>query len=391
MSSDPPQLPSRDDFEVAVICALGPEGDAVEALFDNVWQDAGNTIGQESSDQNIYTMGLIGHHHVVLIWLPDMGKNKAIIAAVQLQFSFTKIKHVLVVGICGGVPYKADGDEILLGDVIISTALKKYDSGKQLPNKYLSREAVCKPDSEMRSLLSKLGASSGRKRLREISFSYVENLLSKEDFLKAQYPGAQEDKLYEPAYLHKHHDEPSCGVCEKKADMVCEEATELTCMELKCDENRLVPRPRLEKIKKAAAVEAAKAPNPAIHFGAVHFGVIASGDTVMRSGEHRDQVAKREKVIAFEMEGAGVFDRFPSTVVIKGVCDYADSHKNKKWQAYAAATAAAYMKAFLELKDEILGMSRKQQAKHQIARSGQFIVSDDIRAMTYWTSADIPA
>jgi hypothetical protein len=34
--------------------------------------------------------------------------------------------------------------------------------------------------------------------------------------------------------------------------------------------------------------------------------------------------------------------------VIKGACDYADSHKNKVWQRYAAATAAACMKAFLD-------------------------------------------
>jgi hypothetical protein len=68
---------------------------------------------------------------------------------------------------------------------------------------------------------------------------------------------------------------------------------------------------------------------------------------VMKSGLHRDQIASCEKVIAFEMEGAGVWDNFP-TVVIKSVCDYADSHKNKKWQIYAAATAAACMKAFLE-------------------------------------------
>ncbi|KAL2012208.1 hypothetical protein VTN00DRAFT_4926 [Thermoascus crustaceus] len=83
-------------------------------------------------------------------------------------------------------------------------------------------------------------------------------------------------------------------------------------------------------------------PNPA-----VHFGLIASGDAVARSGQDRDEIAAREGVIAFEMEGAGVWDNFPC-VVIKGVCDYADSHKNKDWQKYAAATAAACMKAFLE-------------------------------------------
>jgi nucleoside phosphorylase len=48
------------------------------------------------------------------------------------------------------------------------------------------------------------------------------------------------------------------------------------------------------------------------------------------------------------MRGAGMWDTLPS-LVIKGVCDYADSHKNKVWQDYVAATAAAYMKAFLEV------------------------------------------
>jgi len=69
----------------------------------------------------------------------------------------------------------------------------------------------------------------------------------------------------------------------------------------------------------------------------------------MKSGEDRDEIAARDGVIAFEMEGAGVWENFPGSLVIKGVCDYADSHKNKRWQGYAAATAAAVTKAFWKL------------------------------------------
>jgi nucleoside phosphorylase len=36
-------------------------------------------------------------------------------------------------------------------------------------------------------------------------------------------------------------------------------------------------------------------------------------------------------------------------LVIRGICDYADSHKNKKWQGYAAATAAACAKELLSV------------------------------------------
>ena len=66
----------------------------------------------------------------------------------------------------------------------------------------------------------------------------------------------------------------------------------------------------------------------------------------MKSAHHRDTISKQTKAVAFEMEGAGVWDIFP-TVVIKSVCDYADSHKNEEWQPYTAASAAACMKAFL--------------------------------------------
>jgi hypothetical protein len=68
----------------------------------------------------------------------------------------------------------------------------------------------------------------------------------------------------------------------------------------------------------------------------------------MKSGEDRDDIASRDGVIAFEMEGAGVWESFPSSLVIKGICDYADSHKSKVWQNYAAATAAAVTRGFLE-------------------------------------------
>ncbi|KAK7219263.1 hypothetical protein V2G26_007266 [Clonostachys chloroleuca] len=67
----------------------------------------------------------------------------------------------------------------------------------------------------------------------------------------------------------------------------------------------------------------------------------------MKFGQDNDKVAEQESIIGFEMESAGVWDKF-LCIVIKGACDYADSHKTKKWQRYAFATAAACTKASLE-------------------------------------------
>ena len=73
----------------------------------------------------------------------------------------------------------------------------------------------------------------------------------------------------------------------------------------------------------------------------VHRGTIAVGDKAMRDGVQRDRLAKQEGVLCFEMQVAGALNSLPC-LVIRGISDYSDSHKNDEWQGYAAAAAAAY-------------------------------------------------
>jgi nucleoside phosphorylase len=68
----------------------------------------------------------------------------------------------------------------------------------------------------------------------------------------------------------------------------------------------------------------------------------------MKHGDTRDRLPQKDGILCFEMEAAGLMDNFPC-LVIRGICDYADSHKNKQWQEYAAATAAAYAKELLSV------------------------------------------
>jgi nucleoside phosphorylase len=80
----------------------------------------------------------------------------------------------------------------------------------------------------------------------------------------------------------------------------------------------------------------------------VHYGLIASGNQVIKDASLRDELNKDlgSNVLCVEMEAAGLMDNFPC-IVIRGICDYADSHKNKDWQEYAAAVAAAFTKELL--------------------------------------------
>ncbi|KAN0067109.1 hypothetical protein V8E54_014756 [Elaphomyces granulatus] len=332
-------FPPRDrrDFEIAIICALPLEASVVGACFDKQWDD--ETYGKAPSDSNAYSTGVIGHHNVVLVHMPNMGKVAAATAAACLRASFEGIKLALVVGICGAAPFgKQQSEDILLGDVVISEGLIQYDLGRQFPNntfvrKDTPRDNLPRPGPNIRAALAKLQTEQGRSWLQNKtseSLGILRQRLS--DVVK--YPGTTEDKLFKSTYRHKHHNQRECVVCanDDGRDGVCEKATEMSCQQLRCDERELVLRAR-----------PSQSSDPVIHFG-----LIASGDTVMKSGEDRDEIAARDGVIAFEMEGAGVWENFPSSLVIKGACDYADSHKNKRWQGYAAATAAAVTKGFLE-------------------------------------------
>ena len=72
----------------------------------------------------------------------------------------------------------------------------------------------------------------------------------------------------------------------------------------------------------------------------------------MRDATTRDTLARTlepgQDVLCFEMEAAGLMGNFPC-LVIRGVCDYADAQKSKRWQEYAAAVAAAYAKELLSV------------------------------------------
>ncbi|EHK43342.1 hypothetical protein TRIATDRAFT_33697 [Trichoderma atroviride IMI 206040] len=346
----------RDDFEIALICALQIESDAVEALFDGYYEED-YSYGKAVGDPNAYTTGRMAGHNVVLAFMPGMGKVNSANVAAGFRMSFPNIKLGLVVGICGGVPGGEDGEnEVLLGDVIISTALIQYDFGRQYDNRVVRRDTLqdnlSRPNAQIRSFITKYSGLKGCETLRGKTFSYLDDLCAKNGFEKSAYPGADKDILYHPKYRHKHRNAAvcsACSKCRKSSDKVCGSALELSCAELGCEDSMIISRARIEKAKSAASSTVAsrdeelrEARKPFIHFGKM-----ASGDLVIKSGRHRDKIAVREKVIAFEMEGAGVWDSFP-TVVIKSVCDYADSHKNKMWQRYAAATAAACSKAFLE-------------------------------------------
>ncbi|KAJ3469555.1 hypothetical protein MRS44_003620 [Fusarium solani] len=327
----PVSRPSRrDEFEVAIICALPLEYDAVSYIFDEFWDQDGDRYGRAPNDPNTYTTGRIGNFNVVLALLSRMGKTNAASTAASIAMSFSGLRMALLVGVCGAAPRNKD-EEILLGDVVISSRVIEYDFGRQYPDRFVRKDTLedshGRPNKDIRSLLVTLETDRGL------------NKASGQVWL----PGTSEDTLFEATDRHKHHGLPSCACrdCFNDSHPVCEKAINSPCADLGCNNGPVVARERLRAKQQAEQDSEATAQYPA-----VHIGLVASGDKVMKSAAERDRLSKEEGVIAFDMEGAGVRDELPC-IIVKGVCDYADSHKNKKWQPFAATTAASAAKALL--------------------------------------------
>ncbi|KAJ9492921.1 hypothetical protein VN97_g270 [Penicillium thymicola] len=325
-------------FEIAIFCALRLEADAMVALFDDIWEE--KQYKKDPGDTNSYTFGRIHQHPVVLVHMPRMGKASASSVAASLRSSFPYIRVGFLVGICGGVPFSGRGkQEIILGDVIISTHIVQSDFGRLYPHTFARKNSLQdnlgRPSPEVGGFLSKLQGQAAQTGFKDSM---------RADLTPLKYPGTSKDKLFEASYNHKHAVTTACTVCAQctsPQDDVCAEALNSSCADLGCDSSRVVPRVRIQTMNTEGYSASSYCP-------AIHFGGLASGDQVIKSAFHRDHIAKQEGVIGFEMEGAGLWDTIP-TIVVKGVCDYADSHKGKDWQLYAAATAAACAKGMLKI------------------------------------------
>jgi len=311
-------------YSIGWIAPLPLELIAAKAVLD---EDHGDIhVGDD-----IYHGGKIGKHNVVMAVQPKMGTDAASDLAARVRAAFRNIKYFVVVGIGGGVPsYGSAGAQyqIVLGDVVISYprgsygGVVRYDFGAWTAKDLLEFRGHTNspPDSlltAVNALQTKHSMNCGTKIpafLQEMRSNIHIN-----ERKRFEDQGAACDKLFQDDYLH-HPKESANEDCE-------------TC----CEPNQSKSR----QYRGIGAVRQRDTPK-------IHYGNIASSNQLQISAAKRNQLQNDLGVICFEMEGAGVIHKHPC-LIIRGICDYSDSHKNKRWQPYAAATAAAYAKELLEI------------------------------------------
>ncbi|KAF5722923.1 MTA SAH nucleosidase [Fusarium mundagurra] len=293
----------RGDFSVALVCALSLEFDAVCMVVDEFWDEDGDQFGKAEGDRNMYVTGRIDKHNVVIVLL-GKGKVNSATAVTSLRTSYPNICLTILVGICGAVPSIRER-HIGLGDVVISDTIVRYDFGHQTDHEFV-RKKTCHSDvvpKEIHNLLESLQTVLGKRRLMKGSVT---------DFEELKETAARLGQ-------HGRYERPEESIISASGPMSQSLAL------------------RGQEVDQAIDIQPPT----------IHFGPMASGDTVMVSAEHRDRIAAAENIIAFEMEGAGIWQELPC-IIVKGVSDFADCEKTKEWQDYAAAMAAAISKTILK-------------------------------------------
>ncbi|KAF9882736.1 hypothetical protein FE257_005340 [Aspergillus nanangensis] len=244
---------------------------------------------------NVYTLGNIGSHNVVMVCLPSgvYGTISAATVVSHLKSTFLSLRFGLMVGIGGGVP--SGSADIRLGDIVVSKpagtsgGVIQYDYGKTLRDgRFQHTGMLNKPPLVLLKAVAHLESDhmAGKSQLIRILANIQ---VPTTTALDQQFLRPTNDWLFRSEYSH---DESKFNCCT-------------------CDQNQLVIR--LERTAEEPYT---------------HYGLIASGDQVMKDARTRDSIAQGFNVLCFEMEAAGLMDELPS-IVIRGICDYCDSHKNE--------------------------------------------------------------
>ncbi|KAJ5772187.1 hypothetical protein N7520_002716 [Penicillium odoratum] len=315
-------LDNSDLYTVGWIAALPIERAAATAMLDDRHNTPCDFI-QHPSDTNSYTWGKMGEHNVVIASLPAglYGIASAANTASSLLSSLPHIRIGLLVGIGGGISQPDQGRDIRLGDIVVSQpqgttgGVIQYDLKKAIAGQKQDRKDFLSMPPQV--LLQALGALQADHELEESMVPEFLSAMPRKSSRTASgtkkndgysHQGFENDRLFRSSYIHTGgHD---CHGCDSTEEVERDE-------------------------RDTADPE-------------IHYGIIASGNTLVKDAATRDKIVDDvgEECICFEMEAAGLMNSFPC-LVIRGICDYADSHKNDRWQRYASATAAAYGKELL--------------------------------------------
>ncbi|OAA34539.1 Tetratricopeptide-like helical [Metarhizium rileyi] len=309
LTSNPPRQLDHDAYIAGWIAPLETDQIAAWQMLDEEHE----TLPQSPGDHNVYKLGSINGHNVVIAGLPQPGNCPAATVVAQMRMTFPSLQFGLLVGVGGGVPVNTKQGMIRLGHVVVAKPTRdhsgtiQYDHGKALAGHFERTGALAPPPAVLLNAAQALAVHRAGLDIDPVWENTNRISFARHQLHRFQFPGAENDHLYPPEYLHR------------QAGVSCEASG--------CDPEKCIMRP--------VSVDDEGS------FIVVHRGAIGSGELVVKNPSFRDQVAREYDLLSFETEAAGALADF-QCLVIRGISNYCDSHKNDMWQGFAAAAAAAY-------------------------------------------------
>lgn len=293
------------DYLVGWICATWTEYVAAQAALDKEHEQPEHLSPNDSND---YSLGIIGDHNVAISCSPYSEYKLASTATVATNMlqSFPNIRMGLLVGIGGGVPSRQH--DIRLGDIVVGIprdgqgSVFQYDFNETVNTRAFRKTQFLGPLPF--SVLKEVTSFRAEKEYDRYKIQEVKNrILLKSPTLRKIYkkPDLDADLLLDPEVSH----------ILTAADFYY--------------------RSNLRRSQNTPTV---------------HYGVIASAKQPITDAALRDALAAQRNVLCFDTEAADFQNPFPY-LVIRGICDYSDSHRDIEWQGYAVLAAAAYAKVLL--------------------------------------------
>ncbi|KAE8140524.1 nucleoside phosphorylase domain-containing protein [Aspergillus pseudotamarii] len=306
---------SPEAITIAIFCALSYEVVAVKYSLDEEFRCRPMAAGPQ---KYISSFGRIGSHSLVIARPSQMGTVSAAQCAATVSHQFPNVRFALMVGTGAGIP-KLPSRDIRLGDIAVSIpqdnhpGVIQYDFGKYEGDRFVLKGSLNKPPSILISADGSLEEDEmmGRSPLRNILRS-----ITKKSGFKRPDTG---DNLFKEDF---HHTEKGndCTEC------LASGTAKLVLRDIRCRKDPIV-----------------------------HRGLILSGSGIVKNPQDRYHLCRDyNNAICFDTGAAGIMDEIPC-LVIRGICDYADTHKQQDgWHYFAAATAASYCKAVLRKFDSKL-------------------------------------
>ncbi|KAE8361663.1 hypothetical protein BDV27DRAFT_166730 [Aspergillus caelatus] len=306
----PPNSSTDEESDLEEFKEISPEAITVVAVKYSLDEEFRCRCMAAGPQKYIYSFGRIGSHSLVIARPSQMGTVSAAQCAATVSQQFPNVRFAMMVGIGAGIPNPPSRD-IRLGDITVSIpkdnhpGVIQYDFGKYEVDGFVLKGSLNKPPS---ILISADGSLEEDEMMDRSPLRKILRSITKKPGFERPDTG---DNLFREDFHH----------VEKGRD--CTEC-------LAPGTAKLVLRPTRRR----------KDP-------VVHRGLILSGSGVVKNPQDRYRLCRNyNNAICFEMEAAGIMDEVPC-LVVRGICDYADTHKQDGWHYFAAATAASYCKAVL--------------------------------------------